>query len=272
MLGIFDSGLGGFSVLRPLRVLLPAHDILYFADQAHVPYGDRTPDELATFLRANLDFLNEAGAEAIVVACNTSSAIAAQRGWPESAAPIVDLISSAAQAVAASGARRIGVLATTATARSGAYGAAIRKLAADAHVEELGAPALVPLVEAGALAGRGTRAAVAEACAPFSRDLEALVYGCSHYPALDVHFAEVLGASVSRIDPAPIHAEVAARLVADRQIAGGRGHTRFVTSGDPLALIRSIRAMLGETSPHVDSLVEALGDARDDVLTKSGNL
>ena len=263
MLGIFDSGLGGFSVLRPLRELLPHHDMIYFADQAHVPYGDRDPHELAGFLRYNIAYLNEVGAEAIVVACNTSAAIAFHTGWPQSAAPIIDLISSAADAVAASGARRIGVLATTATTRAGAYGAAIRARIPDAQVEELAAPALVPLVEAGTLAGRAPYSAVAEACAAFSPTIEALVYGCTHYPALDPHFARVLGPTVARIDPAFAQAEAAARLVAERKLSARSGITRFVTTGDPVALARGVRAMLGESEPWV---------APAHALTKTGNL
>src|SRR5271166_756319 len=109
MLGLFDSGLGGFTILRPLRALLPGHAFLYLGDQAHVPYGDRSPEELLGFLRHNLDYLNEAGANVIVVACNTSCAVAARFGCPPSKAPILDLIATAADAVVASGARRIGV-------------------------------------------------------------------------------------------------------------------------------------------------------------------
>lgn len=258
MLGIFDSGIGGLTVVRPLRERLPEHDIIYLADQAHVPYGDRTPDELLAFMRNNLDYLNDAGAEAIVVACNTSSAIAAEAGWPPSAAPILDLIESAATAVAARGARRIGVIATAATTRSGAYGRAIRARAPQAHVEEVAAPALVPLVEAGRVHGGVVRTAVADACAPFSRDLDLVVYGCTHYPVLDAHFEAVLGASTARLDPALAQADAAARLVAERGIAPGAGVVRYATTGEPRALAASIRSILGELEPSVVSAAEIL--------------
>jgi glutamate racemase len=90
MLGVFDSGLGGLTVMRQLRRLLPLHDVTYLGDQAHVPYGDRTPSELQGFLRDNIGFLDESGASAIVVACNTSCAIAMRYGWPASRAPILN--------------------------------------------------------------------------------------------------------------------------------------------------------------------------------------
>src|SRR5438270_7370410 len=99
MLGLFDSGLGGLTVLRRVRELLPSSDLIFFADQAHVPYGDRSAAELADLLTQNVTFLNARGAELIVMACNTSCATASEFGWPASRAPIVDLIESAAVAI-----------------------------------------------------------------------------------------------------------------------------------------------------------------------------
>ncbi|MBD5606605.1 MAG: aspartate/glutamate racemase family protein, partial [Candidatus Eremiobacteraeota bacterium] len=107
-----------------VRALLPHEDIVFLADQAHVPYGDRRADDLEALLARNVAYLAEAGVDAIVMGCNTTCAVAAERGWPDAGRPILDLIAAAADAVADSGARRVGVLATTATARSGAYGAA----------------------------------------------------------------------------------------------------------------------------------------------------
>ncbi|MDQ2857741.1 MAG: aspartate/glutamate racemase family protein, partial [Candidatus Eremiobacteraeota bacterium] len=108
-------------MLRNVRRRLPLEDIVYLADQAHVPYGERSEDELARLLASNVGFLEHAGAGAIVMGCNTSCAVAAKRGWPPASVPIFDLIVAAAGAVRACGARRVGVIATTATARSGAY-------------------------------------------------------------------------------------------------------------------------------------------------------
>jgi glutamate racemase len=245
-LGIFDSGLGGLTVLRDLRGLLPHDDLLYFADQAHLPYGDRSDAELRALLAANVAFLGSRGAEAIVMGCNTSCAIAARYGWPPNTMPIFDLIDAAALAVEQSGARRVGVLATAATARSGAYGAAIASRCPGVELREAGAPALVPLVESGVLDGSVARDAVAAACTPLGEDLDALVLACTHFPLLDAAFAAVLGAAVVRIDPAQAQARRAADWVRERN--GGstqRGRTHFVTSG-PLDRFRAgLIAVLG---------------------------
>lgn len=264
MLGIFDSGLGGLTVVQQLRRRLPQHDITYLADQAHVPYGDRTDDELLQYLRDNIRYLQRVPADAIVVACNTSCAVAMKHGWPESEVPVLNLIDNAAAAIAAMGARRVGVLATTVTTQTGAYGKAIRARIPGAHVEEIAAPALVPLVEAGRYSGRAVHAAVSEACEPFSRDLEVLVYGCTHYPILDPHFASVVGEDVVRLDPAIAQADATVKLVEQLGIAEGSGTTLYATSGEPMAFAAAVRALLAEQDPHVV--------VAHDILTRIGNL
>ena len=231
-------------MLRHVRSRLPREDLVYLADQAHVPYGDRSEDDLAGLLAGNVAFLEAAGVDAIVMGCNTSCAVAARRGWPPASVPILDLIEAAAdEVVARTPARRIGVIATTATARSGAYGAAIRKRAPRAAVYELAAPALVPLVEAGLLAGLEVENAVAAACAPFPPNLDAVVLACTHYPFLDAAFARALGPGVLRLDPALAQADRAAAL--RRAAPPGNARTRYVTTG-PLAPYRTaIEAILG---------------------------
>ncbi|GAC1348753.1 MAG: glutamate racemase [Vulcanimicrobiaceae bacterium] len=218
-------------MLRHVREQLPDEDVVYLADQAHVPYGDRSPDDLERLTRDNVAMLEAAGVDAIVMGCNTSCAVAARRGWPPTRVPILDLIVAAAEDVVGTGARRIGVLATTATASSGAYGAAIRALAADADVWEAGAPALVPLVEAGTLTGPVARAAVADALALFRAPLDTLVLACTHYPLLAAHFAALLPPAVRIVDPAVAQAARAAAFVRSRDNRRGRGRTRFLTTG-----------------------------------------
>ncbi len=230
ILGIFDSGLGGLTVVRRVRALLPSVDIVFLADQANVPYGDRTTDDLAGLLAQNVAYLAAAGADAIVMGCNTTCAVAAERGWPDAGIPVLDLIDAAAEAVAVSGARRVGVLATAATTRSGAYGNAIRARDAGIHVEELAAPRLVPLVEAGTLSGPLAREAVVDAVAGFSA-IDALVLACTHYPLLDDEFAAILGANVVRIDPAVAQAERAAAFARNHSGDMGTGRARYATTG-----------------------------------------
>jgi len=244
VLGLFDSGLGGLTVLRRLRASLPQHDMLFFADQANVPYGDRSTSDLQTLLRANIAFLDDARCDAIVMACNTSCAIAERFGWPASRALIVDLIDSAAITLERSRATEVGVIATSVTARSGAYGRKIRALVPGAQVTEIAAPALVPLIEAGGLDSGELRAAVKVACAALPRDIEAILYACTHFPLIDERFAEALPPNVVRIDPARVHAERTAELVARHGFAGGRGSTRYVTNGDEAAFEASVERIM----------------------------
>ena len=217
-------------MLRHVRALLPDEDVVYLADQAHVPYGGRDDVDLARLAAANVAVLESARVDAIVMGCNTSCAVAAKRGWPRASVPILDLIAAAADDVVARGPLRIGIVATVATAASGAYGDAIRARRPDAIVREIGAPALVPLVEAGTIRGPIARAAVADAVAPLRGPLDALVLACTHYPLLTEHFAAALP-GVTLVDPAVAQAERAARFVAQRGGSHGRGHTRFLTTG-----------------------------------------
>lgn len=253
MLGVFDSGLGGLTVLRQLRRLLPKHDLLYFADQANVPYGDKTPGELLALTQHNLNRLNALGVQAIIMACNTSCATAAEFGWPQSAAPVLDLIDSAAIAVEQGGYRNVGVIATTATARSGAYAEAIGQRCADTRITEIAAPALVPLVEAGKLEGAQPRAAVQAACDRLPAGVDAVVLACTHYPLLEAHFRAVLGGGVAIVDPAQMHAQRAARLVAQFGIPAGSGSTMCTTSGNLDRFRESLRTLIGDLQPEVSA-------------------
>jgi glutamate racemase len=262
--------------VRHVREQLPHEDLLYFADQAHVPYGDKSVDELRSYLAANVAYLQAQGADAIVMGCNTSCAIAAQFGYPAAGVPILDLIEAAAQAVAQSGVRRVGVIATAATVRSGAYGAAIARLAPHALVQEVAAPALVPLVEAGHRGGPLVRAAVAQACSAFAGPLDVLVLACTHYPLLDAEFAAVLGPATQRIDPSVAQARRAVSFVTERSrlhpaAADGdarKGITRYVTSGDLSAFRTNLREIVGPS----DDVEEAEEDVhRDEAEQRPGD-
>jgi glutamate racemase len=247
MLGLYDSGLGGLTVLAALRRAGIDQDVVYFADQAHVPYGDRTDAELYALLGENFGILDAHGVDALVMACNTSCAVAARSGgFPPARGPVLDLIANAAAALHGTTARRIAVVATTATVRSGAYRRAIRAAAPGVEVREIAAPALVPLVERGAADSLEARAAVGELCAVVGDGVDALVYGCTHYPLLDAHFAAALGPDVARIDPALAQAAAAAALVADLALPAGTGATVYLTNGDLAAFERNVRRWTSE--------------------------
>ncbi|MEO6834495.1 MAG: glutamate racemase [Candidatus Tumulicola sp.] len=257
MIGLFDSGLGGLTVIRRIRERLPGADIVYFADQAHVPYGDREPEDLFELLVANLAWLDAQGVDVNVMACNTSCAIAERYGWPSTRAPVLDLIDSAATAVQRAGYRRLGVVATAATVGAGSYGRTLRSAVPGAEVWEVAAPDLVPMIEAGRVTGAQPQSAVEAVCRGLPPDLDAVIYGCTHYPVLETHFVAALGDGVALIDPAVMQAERAAALLRDREPLEELGATRYVTSGDPIAFKANIVRMMGDSAPHVEAIIGA---------------
>ena len=250
MIGVFDSGLGGLTVVRRLRERLPQADILFLADQKNVPYGDRSNEELASLLESHLAWLDAQSVDAIVMGCNTSCAIADAFGWPATRAEVFDLIDSATIAVQRANAMRVGVVATAATVRSGAYGRRLRNAIPDGEVWEVAAPALVPLVEAGRIDAPETRDAVAAACAQLPPDLDAVVLACTHYPILDRHFASALGETVLRIDPAFVQAQRTEELFRRDRLPDEHGSTTYVTNGDVRRFRENVIRLTGEPEPR----------------------
>jgi glutamate racemase len=254
VIGVFDSGLGGLTVVRRVRERLPRADVLYFADQAHVPYGDRQPDELYALLSANLAWLDERGVSAIAIGCNTSCAIAQRYGWPSTRAHLIDLIDSAATAVQRAGYRRLGVIATAATVKAGSYGRTLRSAIAGVEVWEVAAPALVPLVEAGESATQRARDAVVAACAELPRDLDAVIYGCTHYPLLESHFRAALGETVALIDPATMQADRAELFLRQSGEPDESGAAHYVTSGEIELFRASVSNIMDEPNPRIERI------------------
>jgi glutamate racemase len=248
-LGVFDSGLGGLTVVGRLRELLPQADMYFFSDQAHVPYGERSAENLAGLLRANVAVLAELDVDAIVMGCNTTCAIAAEFGWPPASMPIFDLLEAGAQSAAASGAVRYAVLATNATVRTKAYTRALQAHVPAAVVEECAAPDLVPLIEAGSSL-TVLQAAVARALHQFTHPYDVLVLGCSHYPLLRELFAQALP-QVKIIDPAVAQAERVA-LFARTHVRrlDGAGAFQAWTNGEPAAFADAVKR-LGFTQPTI---------------------
>jgi glutamate racemase len=231
--GLYDSGIGGLSVVREVFRQLPHESVLYFGDTARVPYGARSEAEIIAFNREIVDMLVAAGAKLLLIACNTSSAIALPLLRATCPVPIIGLIGPGAEAAHAAG-RRIGVIATQGTVRNGAYGRALRELDAAHDVREVACPGLVPLVESGRWQGPEAEAVVAEAIAPFLADPpDALVLGCTHYP----HLAPIIQAmlpGVTLVDPAARSVAAAAEALGDtRQLSLAPPTHRFLVSGDP---------------------------------------
>jgi glutamate racemase len=254
-IGLYDSGLGGLTVLAALRRAGITQEVVYFADQAHLPYGDKTDAELHGFLNENLALLAGLHVDAVVTACNTTCAVAQRLGWPDTSFPVLDLIATAGAAFTNTPHRRIGVIATVATVRSGAYARAITAAAPHATVYEVPAPALVPLVERGATDSVEAREAVFAAIAELPTNIDAVVYGCTHYPLLDHAFAQALPPRVERIDPAAAQAAATVKLVATLALPPSDSMTTYYTNGDPTAFESAIRRWTGDHTGRVAALV-----------------
>ncbi|WP_457349630.1 glutamate racemase [Roseateles sp. P5_D6] len=244
-IGIFDSGVGGFTVLRELRTLLPTARLRYLADTAYAPYGGRSAEDIRARSIAITEHLIERGAEMIVVACNTATAhaIEALRArWP--ALPFVGTEPGIKPAVAATRNGRIGLLATPATAASARLRALIERHAGDREVVVQGCAGVVDRIEAGDLDSAELRALVARYCEPLrAASVDTALLGCTHYPLIEPLWQAALGPNVEllRIETAVARRTAAlwAPMPADQPALD------IETSGDPIALGSWIERVLG---------------------------
>jgi len=249
-IGLFDSGVGGLSVLRRLRDLLPSEDYLYFADNVHMPYGPRSPEELQEIVFAICDFLVAAGCSMIVMACNTSSALVLPLARARYSIPLVGVLDPGARAAAeVSESGSIGVMATLATTRSGAYERAILTYRPAANVHSQACPMLAPLVEQGILAGPLVEAALRDCLVPLlSANIDTVVLGCTHYPFLSDALLRLLPTGVTLVDPAFQTAIEAAKLV--HPDPHGTGQVTYCVSGNRAAFVQvATSLMLNITEP-----------------------
>ena len=203
-IGVFDSGIGGLTVVAALQRTLPAEKILYLGDTARVPYGGKSPETVTRYSKEISDLLVAEGAKMIVVACNTASALAVHSLSLSYPVPLVGVIEpGAAAAVLATRNGRIGVIGTRATIGSDAYGKAIRALNPDVNVTAIACPLLVPLIEEGLLDDEVTRTILRRYLDPLLRaGIDTLVLGCTHYPLLKRVIARLCGKQITLVDSA----------------------------------------------------------------------
>ncbi|HEY9089092.1 MAG TPA: glutamate racemase, partial [Anaerolineaceae bacterium] len=224
-IGIFDSGVGGLSVLRALRAQIPAQPVIYLADQAHVPYGPRTLEEVLHFSREITRFLLAQGADTIVVACNTASAAALQplrREFPSTQFVGMEPAVKPASEHTRSGV--VGVLATPATFQGKLYASVMERFAQHTRVLEYTCPGLVEEIEAGRLEGPRARQILADGLLPMlEQGIDTVVLGCTHYPFAIPIVQEIVGPGVRVIDPAPAVARQIGRVLAARGTLAGSG-------------------------------------------------
>lgn len=263
VLGVFDSGVGGLSVLRAIRAQLPAQPVLYFADQGHVPYGSRPLEEVRRFAEGITRFLLAQGAGLIVVACNTASAAALKslrQTFPH--IPFVGMEPAVKPAAETTQTGVVGVLATPATFQGALYASVVERFANGVTLLQDTCPGLVSQIERGELTTPATRLILERALLPMlERGIDTVVLGCTHYPFVIPLIEEIVGAGVRVIDPAPAVARQTGRLLSERgELASGleTGTIRLYTSGDPTQLATLLPHLLGESGPVIP--VEWVGD------------
>ncbi len=259
-LGVFDSGLGGLTVVRALRARCPEESVVYLGDTARVPYGTRSAETVARYARGCARVLVERGVKALVVACNTVSAVAIDALRIELDMPVLGVIVPGARAaVAAAGGGAVGVLATTGTIASGAYPRAVAAVSTRSEVIGQAAPLLVSLVEEGWVEGEVPRLVVRRYLEPLlQKGARAIVLGCTHFPLLraviEAEALDLAGAPVRIVDSAEATAEDVGRFLAERGLsapAGARGTLELLVTDVPASFASVASRFLGEPADDV---------------------
>ncbi len=250
-IGLLDSGVGGLSVLREVRVLLPAENLLYVADQAHLPYGTRDQSEIRVYVETIARFLIGQGCKLIVIACNAANAAALHHTralFPD--LPIVGMEPAIKPAAARTRSGVIGVITTQTTYQGALYASVVDRFAQGLRVVTQVCPDLVWLAEQGAPDTEAAHAIVASYLAPLqAAGVDQVVLGCTHFPFLMAHLRAVLGEGVEIVDPAPAVARQVRRVLEGRAWLNGsaaQGTAAYFTSGDPQRFAQIAYQLTGE--------------------------
>lgn len=260
-IAVFDSGVGGLTVLHELLVSLPAENFLYLGDSAHFPYGTRSPDDLSDLVERNTKFLLDRGAKLLVVACNAASAsaldiageIAAQHGIE--AIGVVEPAAEIAAAISASG--KVGVLATPTTVATGAYRRALSHQGRSLQVTEVAAADLAPIIQNGFPFDAKVVETVRTYCAPLKEaEVDTVVLGCTHFPLIAPMLQRILGRNARLVSAGHAVAATAQRNLEGRGLLienDAEGDYRFICTGDVEAFrelgTRFLQMPLGAVEP-----------------------
>jgi glutamate racemase len=251
-IGIFDSGVGGLSVLRAIRASMPEESILYFGDQGHIPYGPRPMEQIRNFSEAITNFLLERNAKIIVVACNTASAAALK--YLRETFPNVEFVGmepAVKPAAEHTQTGKVGVLATPATFQGALYASVVERFANGVELFQNTCNGLVQQIEQGNLQDEETRRILNDALLPMlERNIDTVVLGCTHYPFVIPVIEQIVGKSVRVIDPAPSVAKQVRRVLETRGMkneSDAQGDVTFYTSGDIADLTSLLPLLLGES-------------------------
>lgn len=259
-IGVFDSGVGGLSVLRSIREQMPEEDVIYFGDQGHVPYGPRSMEQIQNFSEGITKFLLKHDSKIIVVACNTASAAALK--YLRATFPGISFVGmepAVKPAAETTKTGRVGVLATPATFQGALYASVVERFGAEVELFQHTCPGLVGRIEKGDLDSSATRTILENALNPMlDKNIDTVVLGCTHYPFVIPLIEQIVGDAkrVRVIDPAPSVARQVRRLLeADgmKNQSGKDGRVRYITSGDG-ASMKSMLTLLLETDGEVESV------------------
>jgi glutamate racemase len=255
-IGVFDSGVGGLTVVRALTARLPHENIVYFGDTARVPYGPKSPEVVREYAAQDVAFLAGHRVKMVVVACNTVSAVALDVVQNHARVPVVGVIlPGAAAAVQASSHRRIGIIGTQGTVNSGTYVHAIRALDAEIQTVSAPCPLFVPLAEEGWVDHQATRLIAKEYLFPLTLEkIDTLILGCTHYPLLAPAIRAAVGPGVTLIDSGEAAAAEVERLLDEhdmRSPSTQRPHLQFFVSDIPAKFAQVGERFLGQSMGRV---------------------
>ena len=258
-IGVFDSGIGGLTVVRELMRQLPNESIIYFGDTARVPYGPKSPDTVVRYSREIVEFLRNEGVKAVVVACNTATAHALAALREENPLPIVGVIGAGARGAArATRSGSVGVIGTQGTINSKAYERAIAAASPNTRITAVACPLFVPLVEEGWLDTDVTRLVAEEYLQPFATEhVDTLVLGCTHYPLLKPVIGRVIGRDIRLIDSAEETAAETASTLRRTGLLHGEtdaARYRFIASDAPEQFLRVGGRFLGSSIDRVETV------------------
>ena len=252
-IGIFDSGVGGLSVLCAIREQMPKESIIYFGDQGHIPYGPRPMEQIRSFSEAITNFLLQHNAKIIVVACNTASAAALK--YLRDKFPNIQFVGmepAVKPAAEHTQTGKVGILATPATFQGALYASVVERFANGVELLQNTCPGLVQQIEQGNLDGEETRKILEDALLPMlEKNIDTVVLGCTHYPFVIPLIQRIVGNNVRVIDPAPAVAKQVGRVLEARGMRSdskSKGRVKFYTSGDTESLKSMLPVLLGESA------------------------
>ena len=255
-IGVFDSGIGGLTVMKALTDLLPHETLIYFGDTARYPYGTKSPEVVRRYSFENTEFLLEKNVKLLVVACNTSTAVALAALQERFALPVVGVIEpGAAAAAAATSNQKVGVIGTEGTINSGAYTHALRRIRDDLEIYTRACPLFVPLAEEGWVDNDIARSAARSYLGSLRHSgIDTLILGCTHYPLLHDVIQEAMGEAVRIVDSATATAAAVRDALVRHQLLrrNGAGSASFFVSDAPERFVKVGSRFLGA---QVDSAV-----------------